>query len=275
LAQPQPEPVPGEIDQEEPANNEFEIDPEDDPLQDSAPSSVAEWEAAIRKIKSRQPVFEDPLELRQKVEALLERIHDVSIRFDPSKQAEAEAILASLPTVLKNPDQFVAGTFTSCYPAWEAHLKGSIRKSSKTVLGWSKNGVKPQFVGTLEAKENKRKLVVGMLKRQVPAAEIPHMLSGDRPHPITFPNHKSFYDDLKFALGEASKLVLWSAATIWREGMEKPLVIHPLRVAFTGGKGRLIVNARYANMFMRLLAFHYERLRDILAFTKEGYFMSN
>lgn len=57
--------------------------------------------------------------------------------------------------------------------------------------------------------------------------------------------------------------------------MEKQLVIHPLGMAFTGGKGRLIVNFRYANLFMRLLAFRYERLRDILAFTKKGYFMSN
>jgi hypothetical protein len=57
--------------------------------------------------------------------------------------------------------------------------------------------------------------------------------------------------------------------------MEKPQVIHPLAVAFTGGKGRLIVTARYANLFMRLLAYRYKRLRDILAFTKEGYFMSN
>jgi hypothetical protein len=229
----------------------------------------------VRQIKPRQPVVENPVELRKRVENLLERIRDVSIRSDPSKQAEAKAILTSLPSVLKSPDQFVAETFTSCYPAWEALLKGSKRKLAKTVLGWLKNGVKPQFVGTSEAKQSKRKLVVGMLKRQVPASEIPNMLTGHRPHPISFPNHKSFYDNLEFTFEEASELVLWSAATIWREGMEKPLVIHPLGVAFTGGKGRLIVNARYANMFMRLLAFRYERLRDILAFTNEGYFMFN
>jgi hypothetical protein len=35
------------------------------------------------------------------------------------------------------------------------------------------------------------------------------------------------------------------------------------------------VNARYCNLFMKLLAFRYERLQDVLAFTKEGFFMAN
>lgn len=126
---------PVETEEGNPLEDEFEIDPESDPLQESAPWSVAEWEAAVRQINPRQPIVEDPVELREKVEALLERIRDVSILSDPSRQAEAEAVLTSLPDILKNPDQFVAGTFTSCYPAWEALLKSSKRKSAKTVLG--------------------------------------------------------------------------------------------------------------------------------------------
>jgi hypothetical protein len=54
-----------------------------------------------------------------------------------------------------------------------------------------------------------------------------------------------------------------------------PVIIHPLVVATTGGKQRLILNARYANLFMKALPFRYERLRDILGFTKACYFMSN
>jgi hypothetical protein len=130
-------------------------------------------------------------------------------------------------------------------------------------------------LGTADAKGKKRDLVVGMLKRQMPAEEILGMLAVKRPHPVKFDNYKSFYENNGFALGEASKLVLWSAASIVKEGEEMPLVIHPLGVAFTGGKGCLIVNARYCNLFMKLLQFQYERLRDVLAFNKEGFFMSN
>jgi hypothetical protein len=83
-------------------------------------------------------------------------------------------------------------------------------------------------VGTAEAEDKKRDLVVGMLKRQMPAEDIPAMLAGKRPHLVKFDNYKSFYDNSEFALGEASKLVLWSAASIVKEGEEVPLVIHPL-----------------------------------------------
>jgi hypothetical protein len=114
-----------------------------------------------------------------------------------------------------------------------------------------------------------------MLKRKVPAEDIPHMLSGDRPHPIIFDNHKSFYDNWEFAIGEATKFVLSSAASGVGEGDKMPLVILPLGVAFTGGKGRLIVNGRYCNLFMKQLPFRYEWLRDILGFTKGRFFMSN
>jgi hypothetical protein len=114
-----------------------------------------------------------------------------------------------------------------------------------------------------------------MLKRKVPAAQIPHMLSEQFPHPVDFDNHKSFYDNLEFALGKVLKLALWAAASMVKEGEEMPPIIHTLGVAFTCGKERLIVNARYCNLFMRLLLFRYERLQFILGFTKEGYFMAN
>lgn len=200
---------------------------------------------------------------------------DPNLRTDPSSLPEAEALLASLPSLLRNPDQLVAGSFTSCHTAWEALLGKSNRKSAKSVLSWLKHGVKPQFVGTHEAKESKRNLVVEMLKRQVPADQIPHLLSGNTPHPIVFDNHKSFYDKWEFGSGEVNKLVLWSAATRIKEGDEMPLIIHPLGVATTGGKDRLILNSRYANLFMKLLRFRYERLRDILGFTKGVYFVAN
>lgn len=182
--------------EDRPAEEDLEIDPEVDPLQDARPSgTIAEWEVAARLIVPRAPLFEDPAEQRQKVQDLLAQIQDVNLWSDPASQAEAEEILASLPQRLRDPESFVAGTFTACHAAWSTLLENSKRKSVKTVLGWLKKGVKPQFVGSGEAKASKLDLVVGMLKRQVPAAEIPFMLSGNKPHSIKFENHKSFYDN--------------------------------------------------------------------------------
>lgn len=253
----------------------LEIDPRIDPLQKVESFSVAEWDKSVCLIQPRPPLSVDSVQLRQTVTDLLARIRDVNLRSDPSSQAEAESILAALPSLLRDPKNFVAGSFTACHAAWAALLEKSKRKSARTVLGWLKAGVKTQFVGTSEAKPSKRALVIGLLKRQMPAAQIPHMLSGTFPHPVQFYNHSSFYDNWEFAVGKVSKLVLWAAATIVGEGDEMLEIIHPLGVAFTEGKGRLIVNSRYCNLFMKLLSFRYERLRDILGFTKEGFYMAN
>jgi hypothetical protein len=114
-----------------------------------------------------------------------------------------------------------------------------------------------------------------MLKRQVLASSIPFMLLGNKPHPVVFDNHKSFDDKWDFSSAAVNKLVLWSAASRIKEGEKMPIIIHPLGVATTGGTDRLILNSRYANLFMKLLAFRYERLRDLLGFIKRGFFMSN
>lgn len=52
------------------------------------------------------------------------------------------------------------------------------------------------------------------------------------------------------------------------------MVINPLGVALTAWKRRLICNNRYPKLFLEALLFRYERLRDVLAFTKERGFMS-
>jgi hypothetical protein len=118
------------------SEDDLEIDPRTDPLHSTSLSSVADWEVEVQKIIPRQPMFEDPVEQEKRVRTLLEKSQNVDLRLDPTSQAEAEALLASLPHVLRDPEQFVAGSFTSCHAAWSALLEKSNRKSSKTVLGW-------------------------------------------------------------------------------------------------------------------------------------------
>lgn len=114
-----------------------------------------------------------------------------------------------------------------------------------------------------------------MLKRISSPAQIPLLLSGKLPHPVEFDNHQSLYDNWEFASEAINKLLLWSAASKLLPGEERPVVINPLGVADPAGKPRLICNARYSNLFMEALPFRYERLRDVLAFTREGSFMAS
>lgn len=188
---------------------------------------------------------------------------------------EAERLLQNLPSVLRDPETFVSGSFSRYFPAWRELLSRSNRKSSRQVLGWLRAGVKPTFVGTQDAKASKRDLVVGMLKRVAPAAQIPELLSGNLPHRVDFQNHQSFYDHWEFSSEAVRKLLLWLAASEVPAEAEQSVVINPLGVADPDGKPRLICNARYPNLFLETLPFRYERLRDVLAFTKEGSFMAS
>jgi hypothetical protein len=67
--------------------------------------------------------------------------------------------------------------------------------------------------------------------------------------------------------------VEYGAAGIWTE-KEDPVVINPMGVADSAGKDRLICNMKYVNLFLEALPFKYERLRDLLAFTKRGSYLA-
>jgi hypothetical protein len=69
------------------------------------------------------------------------------------------------------------------------------------------------------------------------------------------------------------KLIETDSAGIWKEE-EPPVVINPMGVADSAGKDRLICNMKYPNLFLKPLPFRYERLRDILAFIKQGSYMA-
>jgi hypothetical protein len=112
-----------------------------------------------------------------------------------------------------------------------------------------------------------------MLRKVVPPGQVQSMLSGRVPHQIEFANHKSLYTMWDFTSDQAAKVIEDGAAGIWTEA-EPPVVINPMGVVDLAGKDRLICNMRYPNLFLEALPFRYERLMDILAFTKKGSFMA-
>jgi hypothetical protein len=142
------------------------------------------------------------------------------------------------------------------------------------VLAWVKSGFNPRLVGTQDAKPAKKEVVMAMLRRVVPKGEVQHYLSGRFPHLIQFANHQSFYDKGGFSSDQVVKLVEAGAAGIWSD-REEPEIIHPMGVADSAGRDRLILNGRYLNLFLEALPFKYEKLRDILGFTKERSFMAS
>jgi hypothetical protein len=83
---------------------DMEIDPRSDPIQAPGSISVAEWEVSVQQIVPRPSLAVDPEQVKQTVIDLMSRIRDVDLRSDPSRLAEAEALLASLPSLLRDPE---------------------------------------------------------------------------------------------------------------------------------------------------------------------------
>jgi hypothetical protein len=250
------------------------IDPGLDPMEKSCRGPDEEWVKEIRSAPVR--VAEVPLaeEHKKRMRVLINQLESEPKEPDEARVEEAKSWLAKLPEGILNHEEFVACSFAQYLPAWEELLKNSPRKSAKAVLGWLRRGFKPRFVGTRDAKPQKRVIVESMLRKVVPNQRVEPMLEGKYPHQITFQNHRSLYLNWGFSRGELRKLVIWGVASIWNYEDGKSVVINPLGVAESAGKLRLICNARYINLFLESLPFRYERLRDILTFMEEGSFMA-
>jgi hypothetical protein len=106
-----------------------------------------------------------------------------------------------------------------------------------------------------------------------PADKIPELLSGRTPQRVEFVNHQSLYKKWEFASDQIVKLMEYGTAGIWAE-KEESVVINSMGVVKSAGKDRLICNDMYLNLFLEALPFKYEKLRDLLAFTKRGSFLA-
>jgi hypothetical protein len=105
-------------------------------------------------------------------------------------------------------------------------------------------------VGTAETEIKKLEQVPVMLARTVGPGKVEEMLQGLVPHRIEFTNHRSFYENFDFGMGEVRKLVENEAAYIYPKNSRPPKVVNPLGVVNLP-KGRLVLNAKYVNAFCR------------------------
>jgi hypothetical protein len=112
-----------------------------------------------------------------------------------------------------------------------------------------------------------------MLRRVMSSQDAEQFLAGKFPGRVEFQNHKSFYVHWDFSSKEVANLATLGAASILPLDADKPVLVHPFGVALTAGKRRLICDARGLNVFLQNFPFQYKKLRDILAYTKRGYFM--
>lgn len=265
-----PEGIPPQAEQDE-----WEPDLVGDPLTEAKVELIEKCTYVFfAGLKIRQAPVPDAEQLRRAMKETLNTAPGPASEVDlaDGEKAELEAWVKDVARHTYDSEKFVAGSFGRHLPAWEEMLKDSTRESSKKVLKMLRNGVKPQFVGTAEADSHKREQVRTMLARKYSPGEVEAKLNGQVPHEVEFENHRSFYDNASFAIGEVVKMVENTTLHVYGPADGKPKVVHPLGVVNLP-KGRLVVNARYVNLFCKRQTFKYETLREVLTFlTERSYF---
>jgi hypothetical protein len=98
--------------------------------------------------------------------------------------ADNESFLDSIKEHVQDSEAFVAGSFQNLYPAWEELLRESRRQTSRKVLKWIREGVKPVFEGVGNSESVKLNKVRGLISRVVPRGQVKAFLKGDLPHEI-------------------------------------------------------------------------------------------
>ncbi|GAQ83242.1 reverse transcriptase [Klebsormidium nitens] len=252
-----------------------EIDLDADPLtRDSNPSEASDWNFKFfsSRFAPRVAAALDAEQLTRNLRSLLTEI-EAGPEISAMLEKELTAWLKSVEGKVHPVEHFVAGSFGRHVPVWEELLKDSSRPASKTVLSWLRNGIKPSFVGTAQCDPKKLERVKLMLRRTIGEAKVEEWLSGDVPHPVEFPNHRSFHENADFGIKTVGEMLVNGSVELCPPGQRKPKVVNPLGVVNLP-KGRLVLDAGYVNAFLKPRPFKYETLRDILTFLAANGFFS-
>jgi hypothetical protein len=263
------------------ARSEFESedleehDWEGDPLDTNNTSGVtSKWPRSFfAQFETRQPRVPDDDSLRQQMRELLA---EMEAGPQPTELKEAAKSLTDWLRFVQEKvhpiEGFVAGSFGRHLAAWEELLKNSTKPASKTVLSWLRSGVKPSFAGTAECEPKKLDRVKRMLRRVVGESRVEEWLSGQVPHPVDFPNHRSFSENAEFGVQAVGEMLTNDTVKLYGEKERRPKVVNPLGVANLP-KGRLVLDGGYVNAFTKHVPFKFETLREVLTFLGDhGFF---
>jgi hypothetical protein len=252
------------------------VDWDDDPLETRRPSDEpCEWNHSFfSQLSPREPSIPNGESLRSQLAELLKEIEAGPPEADQDKlEKPLTEWLRAVQDKVHPVEGFVAGSFWRHVAAWEELLGNSTRPSSRAVLSWIRNGIKPSFAGTAQCDPKKLERVRRMLRKVVGESRIDEWLSGQVPHPVEFPNHRSFNENSDFGISTVGEMLINSTVKLYGKDERKPKVVNPLGVANLP-KGRLVLDGGYVNAFTKHIPFKYETLREILTFLGDSGFFS-
>lgn len=184
-------------------------------------------------------------------------------------------------------EEFVAGVPNECKEAWRAYFhwdRGGqeLTREQKVVLTWLEEGVKVDWVPVEHPAQREHprfgkrlQLVKELIEKTFPnqPAKAQELLCGNKPGSVQFPNRVSAEQHAGFVQDAIDDMVRTGA--VEAVSQRDVQVVSGLGVvANAAGKKRLILDARYINLYDKYASFSYEQLSDIPQYAQPGDYLS-
>ena len=215
--------------------------------------------------------------------ALATRIFEAGKRGLPEVVHDEQSFQASLEENLRSPEGLRGGQVAGYHRVWRAaHAAMGYPRHWREVLDWVRGfpGVfcHPQDPEKRSEPRHERRVrgVRMSLKQEgVSESEAEAMLTQASPPAMLFGNRFASREDEEFARAEIEMNVNRGSVLAWPFHGTKPWVVLPLAVAVNAeGKRRLILDARYINLWLQYLPFSFETITDLVRQGARGAFMT-
>ena len=168
-------------------------------------------------------------------------------------------------------DLFQAGFISTRHAVWQKYFdQTGWTTKARHIVGWLTKGLSITFV-PIDAEcqtkhprfEERLKLVRNLLEKNVGRAAVQELLMGSQPHQVHFKNRISVKQHIEFVVDTIQQLLQHGVIKPWQQTTPM-IVINGLGVAVDRrGKRRLVLDARYVNLWVAYEAFSYEKLADV------------
>ena len=191
------------------------------------------------------------------------------------------AWLRSITSFLLDPSQFTAGYISHTHDLFKLYFSsfGSITSAGKQILQWLQHGLRIEWVPYNSPSQqmhprysSKLQQVKQLISQTLGEYSVHALLAKSEPQPAVFPNRVSVVEHQDFVGKTISNMLAQGSIAEWT--MPYPItVVNGMGVVVNRvGKKRLIVDARYINLFDRYQSFSYEKLMDVTRFVQPADF---
>lgn len=225
----------------------------------------------------------DPLELQpqagldlmhQAIAMLLGTLPDLPEMSDEAWVAHVKSMLLPL-------EHFRAGFISTRIDSWQLYFQQfGMTAKARQILQWLEHGLDISWVPVDSLSQQKHpryakkvELVRALLTKTVGAEQVASKLQGSEPQHVHFQNRASVSIHAEFVDDNIKELLRTGAIRPWLR--EEPITVSSgLGVALDRiGKKRLILDARYINLFDEYHSFSYESLADVPNYLKPDDFV--